>query len=201
MTFEWRFIDKQLLESSFISKSLFYEILKLNSNFEMAQRTTKPKFNANKYLRPGLTEDEIEEIKEAFDLFDTDGSGSIDPKELRAAMQSLGFEAKNQTIYQMITDLDKNKSGNIDFEEFLDMMTARMSDKDTREDIEKVFRLFDDDCTGTITIRNLRRVARELGETMSDEELQEMIDRADSNGDAAVTMDDFYNIMTKKTFA
>lgn len=62
-------------------------------------RQPKSKFNANKYIRPGLTEDEIEEIKEAFDLFDTDGSGSIDPKELRAAMQSLGFEAKNQTIY------------------------------------------------------------------------------------------------------
>ena len=55
----------------------------------------KTKFNAKKYERPGLTEDEIEEIKEAFDLFDTDGSGSIDPKELKAAMQSLGFEAKN----------------------------------------------------------------------------------------------------------
>ena len=166
----------------------------------MAQANRAARFQANKYLRPGLTEDEIEEIKEAFDLFDTDGSGSIDPKELRAAMQSLGFEAKNQTIYQMITDLDKNKSGSIDFEEFLDMMTARMSDRDTREDINKVFRLFDDDGTGTITIRNLRRVARELGETMTDEELQEMIDRADSNGDAAVTPDDFYNIMTKKTF-
>ena len=166
----------------------------------MVSRQTKSKFNANKYIRPGLTEDEIEEIKEAFDLFDTDGSGSIDPKELRAAMQSLGFEAKNQTIYQMITDLDKNKSGNIDFEEFLDMMTARMSDKDTREDINKVFRLFDDDTSGSITIRNLRRVARELGETMTDEELQEMVERADSNGDGAVSMDDFYNIMTKKTF-
>ena len=100
----------------------------------------------------------------------------------------------------MITDLDKNKNNNIDFEEFLDMMTARMSDRDTREDINKVFRLFDDDGTGTISIRNLRRVARELGETMTDEELQEMIDRADSNGDSAVTPDDFYNIMTKKTF-
>ena len=166
----------------------------------MQNRQPKSKFNANKYIRPGLTEDEIEEIKEAFDLFDTDGSGSIDPKELRAAMQSLGFEAKNQTIYQMITDLDKNKSGNIDFEEFLDMMTARMSDKDTREDINKVFRLFDDDTSGSITIRNLRRVARELGETMTDEELQEMVERADSNGDGAVSMDDFYNIMTKKTF-
>ena len=61
----------------------------------MNTRQPKSKFNANKYIRPGLTEDEIEEIKEAFDLFDTDGSGSIDPKELRAAMQSLGFEAKN----------------------------------------------------------------------------------------------------------
>ena len=66
--------------------------------------------------------------------------------------------------------------------------------------VNKVFRLFDDDGTGTVTIRNLRRVARELGETMTDEELQEMIDRADSNGDSAVTPDDFYNIMTKKTF-
>ena len=49
-------------------------------------------------------------------MFDTDGSGSIDPKELKAAMQSLGFEAKNQTIFQMISDLDKNSSGAIDFE-------------------------------------------------------------------------------------
>ena len=162
---------------------------------------SKAKFNAKKFERPGLTEDEIEEIKEAFDLFDTDGSGTIDPKELRAAMQSLGFEAKNQTIFQMISDLDKNKSGSIDFEEFLDMMTARMSDKDTQEDIKKVFRLFDDDGSGHITLRNLRRVAKELGETMTDEELQEMIDRADSNGDGQVTMEDFYNIMTKKTFA
>ena len=48
----------------------------------------------------------------------------------------------------MISDLDKNKSGTIEFDEFLDMMTARMSDKDTRDDISKVFRLFDDDNTG-----------------------------------------------------
>ena len=163
----------------------------------MATRSTKPKFNANKYLRPGLTEDEIEEIKEAFDLFDTDGSGSIDPKELRAAMQSLGFEAKNQTIYQMITDLDKNKSGNIDFEEFLDMMTARMSDKDTREDIGKVFRLFDDDETGKITFKNLKRVAKELGENMTDEEIQEMIDEADRDGDNEISEEEFMRIMKK----
>merc|ERR1739838_649914 len=62
-------------------------------------------------------------------------------------MTSLGFDAKNQTIFQMISDLDKDGSGQIEFEEFLDLMT-RMSDKDTRSEIEKVFRLFDDDKTG-----------------------------------------------------
>lgn len=78
------------------------------------------------FERPGLSEEEIEEIREAFNLFDTDGSGKIDPKELKAAMQSLGFEAKNATIYQMIGDIDKDGSGSIDFEEFLAMMTAKM---------------------------------------------------------------------------
>ena len=53
-------------------------------------------------------------------------AGTIDPKELKAAMQSLGFEAKNATIYQMIGDIDKDGSGSIDFDEFLDMMTAKM---------------------------------------------------------------------------
>ena len=41
------------------------------------------------------------------------------------------------------------------------------SDKDSREDIQKVFNLFDDDQTGKISLRNLKRVAKELGETMS----------------------------------
>ena len=56
-------------------------------------------FDARQYERPGLTLDEIEEIKEAFDLFDADGGGTVDPGELKQAMVSLGFEAKNQTIF------------------------------------------------------------------------------------------------------
>jgi len=68
-------------------------------------------FNARLYERPGLKQDEIEEIKEAFDLFDTDQSGEIDPKELKAAMQSLGYESKNETIFTMLQELDKEASG------------------------------------------------------------------------------------------
>jgi centrin-1 len=93
-------------------------------------------------------------------------------------MQSLGFEAKNQTIYQMIKDIDVDGSGEIDFDEFLQLMTSRLAGSDTREDIDKIFQLFDDDKTGYISLQNLRRVAHELGEQMNDAELLEMIERA-----------------------
>lgn len=116
-------------------------------------------------------------------------------------MTSLGFESKNQTIYQMIADLDADGSGQIDFEEFLTLMTARVSDKDSRENIRKIFNLFDDEKTGFISIKNLRRVAKELGETIDESELQEMVERADTNGDGLVSEEEFYNIITKKTFA
>lgn len=76
--------------------------------------------------RPGLTADEIEEVREAFSLFDTDGSGTVDPKELKAAMQSLGFETKNPTVFQMIAELDRDGGGPVDFEEFLDAITAKL---------------------------------------------------------------------------
>ena len=80
------------------------------------------------------------------------------------------------------------------------MSDAVQSYKDTKEDIQKVFNLFDDDQSGKISLRNLKRVAKELGETMSDAELLEMIERADTDGDGEISPDEFYAIMTKKTF-
>jgi len=61
----------------------------------------------------------------------------------------------------------------------------------------KAFRLFDDDNTGKISLKNLKRVARELGEAMTEEELQEMIDEADRNGDGEIDEEEFVRIMKK----
>ena len=106
-------------------------------------------------------------------------------------MRALGFEPKKEEIKKMISDIDKDGSGTIDFEEFLQMMTAKMGERDSREEIMKAFRLFDDDETGKISFKNLKRVAKELGENMTDEELQEMIDEADRDGDGEVSGAEF----------
>lgn len=130
-------------------------------------------------------------------MFDTDGSGTIDAKELKVAMRALGFEPNKDEIKKMIADIDKDGNGTIDFEEFLAMMTAKMGERDSREEIMKAFRLFDDDETGKISFKNLKRVAKELGENMTDDELQEMIDEADRDGDNEVNEEEFFRIMKK----
>ncbi|XP_044538726.1 centrin-2 [Gracilinanus agilis] len=147
--------------------------------------------------KPELTEDQKQEIREAFDLFDTDGTGTIDVKELKVAMRALGFEPKKEEIKKMISDIDKEGTGKISFNDFLAVMTQKMAEKDTKEEILKAFRLFDDDETGKISFKNLKRVARELGENLTDEELQEMIDEADRDGDGEVNEQEFLRIMKK----
>merc|ERR1711966_90033 len=152
---------------------------------------------AKKAGKSDLTEEQKQEIREAFDLFDTDGSGCIDAKELKVAMRALGFEPKKEEVNKMISDIDKDGDGTIDFDEFMMMMTAKMGEKDSREEIIKAFRLFDEDETGRISFKNLKRVARELGETMTDEELQEMVDEADRDGDGEINEEEFLRIMKK----
>merc|ERR1712129_445101 len=100
-------------------------------------------------------------IKEAFDLFDTDGSGEIDSKELKVAMRALGFEPKKEEIQKMISDVDDDGSGTIGYEEFLKMMTHKILSRDPKDEILKAFRLFDDDETGKISFKNLKRAAKE----------------------------------------
>ena len=83
---------------------------------------------------------------------------------------------------------------------FLDQITSKLGDKESKEGITKIFSLFDDDNSGAIKLKHLQRVAKELGETMTNEELKEMIERADSTGTGQISLDDFMTIMTKKTF-
>lgn len=135
-------------------------------------------------------------------------------------MRALGFEPKKEEVKRMISEIDKDGTGSVDFNSFLEMMTIKMvyfyqyycvciyfalffskhkiqAERDPREEILKAFRLFDDDNTGRISFKNLKRVAKELGENMTDEELQEMIDEADRDGDGEINEEDFLRIMKK----
>lgn len=150
---------------------------------------------AGRSLGTALTADEKEEIREAFKLFDTDDSGTIDSDELKVAMRAMGFEPKRDEVRRMIQESDRDGTGTIPFETFKAVMAQKMRTRDPREEAIKAFRLFDDDETGTISLKNLRRVAKELGENMTDDELQIVVDYCDLDGRGEVSMEDFCNII------
>jgi centrin-1 len=163
----------------------------------MSIAARRPPIKNQRKGRTELTEEQRNEIKEAFDLFDTDGSGSIDSKELKVAMRALGFEPRKEEIKRMISEVDKDGSGTIEYPEFEEMMAVKIAERDPREEIIKAFKLFDEEGTGKISFKNLKRVARDLGETLSDEEIQEMIDEADRDGDGEVSLEEFIRVMKK----
>jgi len=148
--------------------------------------------------RQGLDEEQTEELREAFNLFDTEHSGTIDARELKAALRALGFEVKKEDVRRMLADVNKDPSQPIDFNDFCEMMRGRMPDKNSRAEIDKVFALFDEDEKGKISFRNLKRISQELGENLTDEELTEMIEEADRDGDGLINPDEFYRVMRKR---
>lgn len=98
----------------------------------------------------------------------------------------------------MISDLDADGNGSIDFGEWFNLMTKRVNDRDSKENINKIFLLFDDERTGFLNVGNLKRIAESLGDHVSDEELHELITRADTDHDGLVSFDEFYTILTRK---
>ena len=108
------------------------------------KRQTKPK------PRQELTEEQKQEIKEAFDLFDTDKAGSIDYHELKVALRALGFEVKKAEVLDIMNEYDREKKGNIDYRDFLDICTTKINERDPLEEVLKAFKLFDEDGKGIL---------------------------------------------------
>ena len=147
---------------------------------KMSKRT-----DSKRVERPGLSSEKVNEIRQSFDLFDTNVTGKLDFKELRAAIQSFRFDSKNPTIYKLIADLDipdEERNGGISFDVFFDAINNKLDDKESKEGIRRIFDLFiGDPNADTSTLSSLKKISKELGENVSDEELKIMLERASKN--------------------
>ena len=153
--------------------------------------------------RQDLTDDQKQEIKEAFDLFDSEGTGTIDVNDLKVALRALGFEPSKKEIKQLTDNLqndnqmkddENDKAKTIDFNDFLEILTTKMSEKDGVDQLKKAFILFSGN-KPAISLEDLKRVAQELGETMSDDELKEMLHEASKSENEEVNESSFLNIL------
>lgn len=148
--------------------------------------------------RAELSNEQQEEIKEAFELFDSDGVGSVERRDLKVLLRALGYDPRREQVTRLLSQAGVgSRVTRIQFKEFLVLMSNLINEKEIRDEMAKAFNLFDVDGTGGITMENLRRVANQLGETMTDKELDEMIKEADVNNDGVVDAAEFVRIMKK----
>jgi calmodulin len=133
-----------------------------------------------------LTEEQIAEFNEAFALIDKDGDGTITTKELGTVMRILGQNPTEAELQDMINEIDTDDNGTIDFPEFLVMMANKCKDINAEDEMTEAFRVFDKDGNGFISATELRNAMLNLGEKLTDEEVDEMLREADLNGDGQI---------------
>ena len=143
-----------------------------------------------------LTEEQIGFFKEAFNLFDKDGDGFINTNELASVLRSLGQNNTEAELQDMISEIDGDGNGSIDFPEFLTMMAHKMKENNNNKDeIHEIFKVFDKEGNGFISVAELSHVMTNLlGEELTEEEVEEMIKEADVDGDGQVSYEDFKKI-------
>ncbi|CAN8270448.1 unnamed protein product [Cochlearia groenlandica] len=146
-----------------------------------------------------LSQEQIMEFKEAFCLFDKNGDGCITADELANVIRSLDQNPTEQELQDMITEIDSDGNGTIEFSEFLNLMAYHIQESDVNEELTEAFKVFDKDQNGYISASELRHVMINLGEKLTDEEVNQMIKEADLDGDGQVNYDEFVRMMMGTT--
>ncbi|VDI01081.1 Hypothetical predicted protein, partial [Mytilus galloprovincialis] len=104
-------------------------------------------------------------------------------------MRSLGQNPTDIQLKNIIDEVDADGDGTVDFHEFLTMMSKQLSSRDTAGEIREAFKVFDKDGDGFISVEELREIMGNMGEKMTEEEVDEMIQEVDMDGDGRVYCD------------
>ena len=143
-----------------------------------------------------LSDEQISEFREAFRVFDKNDDGTISASELGTVMRSLGANPKEFELRDMIAEVDADKSGSVDFDEFLSLMAKKLkSNTDPEEELREAFDVFDRDGNGFISAEELRNALTNLGEKIPAEDVDEIMRKSDHNEDGMLSWEEFRKMM------
>mmetsp|Transcript_15900 Transcript_15900/g.67034 ORF Transcript_15900/g.67034 Transcript_15900/m.67034 type:complete len:148 (+) Transcript_15900:3319-3762(+) len=144
-----------------------------------------------------LSQEDITACREAFDKFDKDGSGTIDASELKATLNAMGQNPTEEEIFQMISQVDDDNSGEIEFAEFMKVIENQKASaakaSDETDTIEAFVALGGNaDKTGEISTEKLRAVVKDFGLTI---DIDKLIRETDADGSGQVDYPEFKAMM------
>mmetsp|Transcript_129423 Transcript_129423/g.307073 ORF Transcript_129423/g.307073 Transcript_129423/m.307073 type:complete len:151 (-) Transcript_129423:166-618(-) len=142
-----------------------------------------------------LVREQISEFFETFKLFDEDKDDKLSLKEFGTLLSSLGQNPTEQELQDWIGGDGEHDTTRIDFHTFLSLMSRKLKETDTEEELIEAFKVFDRDRDGFISGKELRQSMTNLGERLTDTEVDEMIREADMDGDGLINYDEFVKMM------
>ena len=147
------------------------------------------------YEEEYITDEQRKDLQDIFDQFDKDKDGKISGKELANAMFSMGQNPTDDEINEMMREVDLNQDGKIDFDEFMILMTNNSPETQAEEEVINAFRVFDKEGNGLIASSELKHIMMTIGDKMSEEEAEEMVNEADIDEDGMINYEEFVRMM------
>jgi centrin-3 len=113
----------------------------------------------------------------------------------QVCLRALGFHVKKADVLSLMDQFDKDKTNGLAFDEFEQILTEKYLNRPFSELVDRAFQAFDIDEQGRISQRTLKKVVKEVGENISDDELHDMIAMFDKNGDGFIDKDEFKAVL------
>ncbi|RUS70771.1 hypothetical protein EGW08_021473, partial [Elysia chlorotica] len=146
----------------------------------------------------GLTQAEAKELKDAFSLFDKDGNGTIDVKELGPVMRALGQNPTQREIDDLMKKADVDASGSLGYDEYVQVINSfALTPNDVEIQLRQAFLVFDRDKSGTLNLSELREVLCGMGEPLTEDEATYVLKKIDKNNDGMVDAEEFVQFLCK----
>lgn len=165
----------------------------INSNSNSFNKKSKKRFI--------LSEDQINLLREAFDLFDMDKTGKIDYHEIKLTLKAFGFNIKKQELLNLLEKHDLERHDNkLSFDDFMQLMTEKFSERNPRDEAILAFDLFDEEKKGKINLKNLKKAVKEINENLDENELKAIIEEFDTDKDGYITKTDFLKVLDEYYF-
>ena len=144
-----------------------------------------------------LSEQEICELHEAFNIFDVESDGSINSKQLIILMNSLKQYPSQKELEKILNEFNIDKNGQIYFNQFLKIMAKRLKNIKEDEDryLKNLFSNLDRNNNGLISIHEIRYIVTHSNENISEKDIETIMKEADTDGDGLISFEEFMTIM------
>ena len=150
------------------------------------------------HFQTGVTEEQIAEYKEAFALFDNKNNNTIAIKDLATVLRSLGQNPSETEVAEMLQLADPDGAGVVDFDTFLSLIQTKVKEQDNEGEIRESFRVFDKEGNGKISSSELRHIMTTLGDKLTEDEVDEMLNEAEADPSGMINYEAFARILTSK---